>query len=85
MTEFPTAFPAEFPVRYHAAFPARFPIAFSAEFPNLDADWLAPHHRIPNAKFPPITALLSRPTYHKSANVSPPPFPQMSWEPQINE
>ena len=40
---------------------------------------------IPNAKFPPITALLNIPTYHKSANVSPPPFPQISWEPQINE
>ena len=34
-----------------------------------------PHHPIPNAKFPPITALLNRPTYHKRSKVSPPPFP----------
>ena len=51
----------------------------------LDPDWLAPHHPIPNAKFPPITTLLNRPTYHKSAKVFPPPFPQILWEPQINE
>ena len=31
------------------------------------------------------SALLDRPTYHKSAKVSPPPFPQILWEPQINE
>ena len=48
---------------------------FPQDFPKLDPDWLAPHHPIPNAKFPPITALLNRPTYHKSAKVSPPPFP----------
>ena len=58
---------------------------FQQYFPELDPDWLAPHHPIPNAKFPPITALLNRPTYHKSANVSPPPFSQISREPQINE
>ena len=40
---------------------------------------------IPSAKFPPITVLLNRPTNHKSANVSPSPFPQISWESQINE
>ena len=57
---------------------------FLQEFPELDPDWLTPHHPIPNAKFPPITALLHRPTYHKSAKVSPPPFPQILWEPQIN-
>ena len=32
-----------------------------------------------------MTALLNMPTYHKSAKVSPPPFPQISWERQINE
>ena len=32
---------------------------------------------IPNAKFPPITALLNRPTYHKSANVSHYPLPNL--------
>ena len=58
---------------------------FPQDFPELDLDWLAPHHTIPNATFPPITALLNMPTYHKSAKVSPPPFPQISWEPQINE
>ena len=58
---------------------------FPQDFPELDPDRLAPHHPIPNAKFPPITALLNMPTYHKSAKVSPPPFPRISWEPQINE
>ena len=58
---------------------------FPQDFPELDADWLALHHPILNVKFPPITALLNMPTYHKSAKVSPPPFPQISWEPQINE
>ena len=33
----------------------------------LESDWLAPHHPIPNAKFPPITALLNRSTYYNSA------------------
>ena len=89
-TAFPTAFPArishkiflqEFPTRFsHKIFPQEFP----QDFPKLDPDWLAPHHPIPNAKFPPITALLNMPTYHKSAKVSPPPFLQISWEPQIN-
>ena len=72
------------PVSQH--FPARISHKiFPQHFPELDLDWLAPHHPIPNAKFPPITALLNMPTYHKSAKVSPPPFPQISWEPQINE
>ena len=62
-----------------------FPQDFPARFHELDPDWLAPHQPIPNAKFPPITALLNIPTYHKSAKVSPPPFPQISWELQINE
>ena len=58
---------------------------FLQYFLKLDPDWLAPHHPIPNAKFPPITALLNRPTYHKRSKVSAPPFPQILWEPQINE
>ena len=57
---------------------------FPQDFPKLDPDWLAPHHPIPNAKFPPITAN-HRPTCHKRSKVSPPPFPQILWEPQINE
>ena len=81
----------EFPARFSCKiFPQDFPARFShkifpQDFPKLDPDWLAPHHPIPNAKFQPITALLNRPTYHKSAKVSPPPFPLISWEPQINE
>ena len=72
------------PVPQH--FPARTSHKiFSQDFPELDLDWFAPHHPIPNATFPPITALLNMPTYYKSAKVSPPPFPQISWEPQINE
>ena len=80
-----------FPVRIsHKNFPQEFPARFSCkifpqDFPKLDPDWLAPDHPIPNAKFPPITALLNMPTYHKSAKVSRPPIPQISWEPQINE
>ena len=67
-------------------FPARFSHKiFRQEFSELDPDWLAPHHPIPNAKFPPIIALLNRPTYHKSAKVSKPRFLQILWEPQINE
>ena len=49
------------------------------------SDWLFPHHPTPNAKFQPITLLLNRPTYHKSAKVSPQPFPQIFWAPQFNE
>ena len=36
------------------------------EISILLPDWLLPHHPIPDPKFPPITALLNRPTYHKS-------------------
>ena len=41
---------------------------FPQVFPKLDPDWLAPHHPISNAKFPPITAFLK-------LAFSPPPFP----------
>ena len=84
-------FPQDFPTRisrkiFSQDFPARFSCKnFPQEFPELDPDWLASHHLIPNAKFPPITALSNRPTYHKRPKVSPPPFPQILWEPQINE
>ena len=75
-----------FPQKFSQDFPARFPTEFSTrfptKFPKLDLDWLAAHHPIPNAKF---LLMLNRPTYHKSAKVSPPPFPQILWEPQINE
>ena len=71
-----------FPQEFHTRFPLKI---FLQDFPELDPDCLAPHHPIPNAKFPPITALLNMTTYHKSAKVSPQPFPQILWEPQINE
>ena len=51
----------------------------------IESDWFFPNHPIPNAKFTPMTALLTRSTYHKSAKVSPPPFPQISRAPQFNE
>ena len=66
-------FPQEFPARFsHKIFPQEFSPRFShknfpQDFPKLDPDWLAHHHPIPNAKFPPITTLLNMPTYHKSA------------------
>ena len=34
---------------------------------------------------PPKKQKENKPTYHKSAKGSPPPCPQISWEPQINE
>ena len=76
----------EFPLRisfkiFRQDFPARISRKiFPQDFPAR-IDWLAPHHPIPNAEFRPITALLNMHT----SKVSPPPFPQISWEPQINE
>ena len=67
-------FPQDFPARFsHKIFHKHFPQDFLArnfpqgishknflqDFPKLDPDWLAPHHPIPNAKFPPITAFLN--------------------------
>ena len=53
---------SHFPTRFsHKNFPKIFPQDFPfplQDFPKLDPDWLAPHHPIPNAKFPPITAFL---------------------------
>ena len=63
-TRLPTTCPAAFPARFSRKnFPQDFPARisrknFPQDFPDLDPDWLAPHHPIPNAKFPPITALL---------------------------
>ena len=85
----------EFPARFSCKnFPQEFPARFSCkiflqDFParfSQAGSWLVGSpHPIPNAKFPPITALLNRPTYHKRSKVYPPPFPQILWEPQINE
>ena len=79
---FPQEFPPRFPPRFSCKnfpqeFPARFshkishkifPQDFPQDFPKLDPDWLASHHLIPNAKFPPITDFLKLP-------FSPPPCP----------
>ena len=76
---FPQQFPArfsrkKFPTRIsHKNFPQDFPARFSRkifpqDFPKLHPDWLNPHHPIPNAKFPPITAFLK-------LAFSPPPCP----------
>ena len=67
-------FPQDFPTTIsRKIFPQQFPARFShkifpQDFPELDTDWLAPHHPIPNAKFPPITVFLK-------LAFSPPPFP----------
>ena len=75
-------FSAIFPTRLIAAFPTGishkiflqdFPTRFSRkifpqDFPELDPDWLALHHPIPNATFSPITAFLK-------LAFSPPPCP----------
>ena len=60
----------EFPCKnFPQDFPARFSLKiFPQDFCKLDPDWLAPHHPIPNAKFPPITAFLK-------LAFSPPPCP----------
>ena len=84
--------PQDFPARFsHKIFLQDFPTRIchkifqqEQDFPELDPDWLASHHPIANAKFPPITALLNMPIFHKRTKVSPPPFPQILWEPQIN-
>ena len=69
MGNFPQHFPQIFPQDFPARFPARFSHKiFLQDFPKLDPDWLAPHHPIPNAKFPPITAFLK-------LAFSPPPYP----------
>ena len=49
----------------------------------IESDWLFPHHPIPNAKFPAITALLNRSTYHNSAKGSPTPCSQIWWTPKL--
>ena len=83
LQEFPTTisrkiflqqFLQDFPTRFsHKNFPQDFPATishkiFMQDFPELHPDWLNPHHPIPNAKFPPITAFLK-------LAFSPPPCP----------
>ena len=57
-------FPQDFPARIsHKIFPQQFPATISCkifpqDFPKLDPHFLALHHPIPNAKFPPINAFL---------------------------
>ena len=71
---FPEPFPKAFPGHFLSHFPSHssryslnhflsnFPRHFLrhslSHFHELEADWLPPHPPIPNAKFPPITALL---------------------------
>ena len=75
LQDFPTRFS---PKIFLQDYPTRFFCKiFLQDFPELYPDWLAPHHPIPNAKFPPITALLTGPTYHKRSKVCPTPFPQI--------
>ena len=61
MGNFPQHFPQDFPATISCKI-------FPQDFPKLDPHWLAPHHPIPNAKFPLITAFLK-------LVFSPPPFP----------
>ena len=62
LQDFLQDFPTRFPTRFsHKNFPQDFLATifhniFLQDFPELDPDWLAPHHPIPNAKFPQITA-----------------------------
>ena len=91
----PKPIPKPFPRPISKPIPEPFPKPFPKPFPNLSPNhsqsngnfhpWLAPHHPILNAKFPPITGLLNRSTCHKSAKGSPPPCPQILRVPQSNE
>ena len=58
------------PQTIHSTDPQPFPKWFPKlmEISTLESYLLAPNQRMPNAKFPPITALLNRSTYHKIAN-----------------
>ena len=55
------------------------------EISMLESDWLGPYHPIPNSKFPPITTLENRSTYHGNSKDTPAPCSQIQWAPQINE
>ena len=56
LQDFPTSFSRNI---FLQQFPARFFCKIlRQDFPELHPDWLAPHHPIPNVKFPPITAFL---------------------------
>ena len=81
-------FPQQFPTRFsHNNFLQDFPTRFSCkiflqDFLELDPDWMAPHHPIPNAKFPPIIAFVklafSSPPFltRFSCKIFPQEFPQ---------
>ena len=64
LLHFPQDFLQNFSTRFsHNNFPQDFPITishkiFPQDYAKLDPDWMAPHHPISNAKFPPITAFL---------------------------
>ena len=92
MQEIPTRFsrknfPQDFPARFSRKnFPQDFPARIShknflQDFPKLDPDWLAPHHPIPNAKFPPITALLNM-LIIKVPRCPHHPCPKSCWNPK---
>ena len=75
--DFPLHFPQDFLQDCLARFPTAFPTRISCSISHniscqisLAGSWLVSSPSpIPNAKFPPITALLNKPTYHKSANL----------------
>ena len=48
-----------------------------AQISMLESDWLFAHHPIPNVKYPPITALSNKSTYHKCTKGFPPSSPQI--------
>ena len=81
----PQAKPEQNPEQKPEQKPQQKPQQKPEQNPEQLPDWLAPHHPILNATFPPITAMLNRPTYHKSAKGSPPPFPKSVRAPQFNE
>ena len=76
-------FPQDFSRKiFLQGFPARFSCKISLSW--ILIGW-HPITLFQMLNFPPITTLLNRPTYHKRSKVSPPPFPQILSEPQINE
>ena len=49
----------------------------------IKSDWLFSHHSILKAKFPPITALVNRPTYHKVPKAPHHPVPKSHGHPKL--
>ena len=77
----PSKNPSKTPSKNPSKTPSKNPEQKPEQFPDQLPDWLAPHHPILNATFPPITVLLNRPTYHKVPRAPHHPFPKLCGPP----